>query len=312
MTTPLRPMSTGEILDRTFNLYRNNFALFAGIGALPAGLLLIVQLIQSGMVASVRTPGHPQRVDAGLLAAGGIGIFFAVIAYMIGLAVAHGATVFAVSAVHLERTTTIGESYGRLRGRYGRVVWVIVQSSLRAFWPAAVLFMIAAICAGVMRAAKSGGASVMFGIFMFLALVAFVVGIFLYLRYALAVAACVVEDIKASAAIKRSIFLSAGCRGQIVLIYFLVGIINSIVTWVFTIPAVLVAGLVAKGSPALATLFTGLASFLAATLAGPIITIALSLVYFDQRVRKEAFDLQLMMAAVDGTPPPSAQAASVG
>jgi len=43
-----------------------------------------------------------------------------------------------------------------------------------------------------------------------------------------------------------------------------------------------------------------------------IATIALSLVYFDQRVRKEAFDLQLMMAAVDGTLPPGAQAASAG
>src|SRR5271167_1996115 len=57
MISPLRPMSTGEILDRTFNLYRNNFALFAGIGVLPAALILIVQLIQSGMVASVGAPG---------------------------------------------------------------------------------------------------------------------------------------------------------------------------------------------------------------------------------------------------------------
>jgi len=55
-----------------------------------------------------------------------------------------------------------------------------------------------------------------------------------------------------------------------------------------------------------------LATFLAGALAGPIATIALSLVYFDQRVRKEAFDLQLMMAAVDGTLPPGAQAASAG
>jgi hypothetical protein len=33
--TLLRPMSTGEILDRTFNLYRNNFVLLAGIAVLP-------------------------------------------------------------------------------------------------------------------------------------------------------------------------------------------------------------------------------------------------------------------------------------
>ena len=57
MITPLRPMSTGEILDRTFNLYRNNFVLFAGIAVLPPALMLVVQLIQAGMVA---TPGHPR------------------------------------------------------------------------------------------------------------------------------------------------------------------------------------------------------------------------------------------------------------
>jgi hypothetical protein len=32
---------------------------------------------------------------------------------------------------------------------------------------------------------------------------------------------------------------------------------------------------------------------------GPIGTIAFSLVYYDQRVRKEAFDLQLMMSTLD-------------
>lgn len=31
MTEPLRPMSTGQLLDRTFTLYRRNFLLFIGI-----------------------------------------------------------------------------------------------------------------------------------------------------------------------------------------------------------------------------------------------------------------------------------------
>ena len=47
-----------------------------------------------------------------------------------------------------------------------------------------------------------------------------------------------------------------------------------------------------------ATIWIYIAGFLGETLAGPIITIALVLVYYDQRVRKEAFDLQLMMEAV--------------
>ncbi len=308
--TPLRPMSTGEILDRTFNLYRNNFVLFAGIAVVPPALMLVVQLIEAGMVA---TPGHPRAIGTGLAAAGAIGMIVGVVAYLVGLAVAHAATVFAVSAVHLERGTSIGESYGRVRGRYGRVMWVIAQAALRSFLPSVLLIIVAAIAMpmAIKGAGKAGAA--LAGIVIFLAIiVAAVMGMVLYLRYALAVPACVLEDIKAGDAIRRSVALSQGSRGRIFVIYFLMGVINYIILVVFMIPAAILAAATAKGSPAVATLFTSLAGFLAGALAGPIATIALSLVYFDQRVRKEAFDLQLMMAAVDGTPLPGAQAARAG
>ena len=310
MITPLRPMSTGEILDRTFNLYRNNFVLFAGIAVLPPALMLVVQLIQAGMVT---TPGHPRGAGAGLAVAGGLGMIVGWIAYLVGIAVAHAATVFAVSAVHLGRTTTIGESYGRVKGRYGRVVWVIFQMALRSFLPAMLLIIVAAVAMPLaMRGAGKAAASLTVIVIGLAVIVAAIMGLVLYLRYALAVPACVLEDIEATAAIKRSATLSAGSRGQIFVIYFLMGIIAYIVMFVFLIPATFLAALVAKGSPAVATLATGLAMFIAGTLAGPIATIALSLVYFDQRVRKEAFDLQLMMAAVDGTTLPGAQVASAG
>jgi Membrane domain of glycerophosphoryl diester phosphodiesterase len=305
MSAPLRPMTTGEILDRTFNLYRRNFLLFAGIAVVPPALMLVVHLIQTSMVA---TAGHPRTAGAGL--AGGFGMIVGWIAYLIGIAVAQAATVFAVSAVHLERSTTIAESYGRVKGRYGRVVWVLVQSWLRAFWP-----MILIIAAGFAIAAAlgKGTAAAVTGLVMGLGIVVGgVVGLVLFLKYALAVPACVLEDITASEAIKRSVILSRGSRRQIFVIYFLMGVINYIVMFVFLIPATYLAALVAKGSPAVATLSAGLATFLAGALAGPIATIALSLVYFDQRVRKEAFDIQLMMAAVDGTPLVGAQAASAG
>jgi hypothetical protein len=230
----------------------------------------------------------------------------------VGLAVAHAATVFAVSAVHLERTTTIGESYGRVRGRYGRVLWTLLQAFLRAFWPLMIMLVVFFAAIATVGKGASPGAFAAVGLTGLLLFAAAVVGVVLNLRYALAIPACVLEDIKASTAIKRSVILSVGSRGQIFVIYFLMGVINAIVAWAFVIPATFLAALVAKGSPAVAILATGLATFLAGALAGPIATIALSLVYFDQRVRKEAFDLQLMMAAVDGTPPPGAQAASAG
>jgi Ni/Fe-hydrogenase subunit HybB-like protein len=41
------------------------------------------------------------------------------------------------------------------------------------------------------------------------------------------------------------------------------------------------------------------ATFVSECLVGPLATIAFSLVYYDERVRKEAFDLQLMMSTLD-------------
>ena len=310
MTTPLRPMTLGEILDRTFNLYRNNFLLFAGIAVVPPAFMLVVQVIQAGMVTA---PGHPRNASVAFAAAGGLGMIIGVIAYVVGVAVAHAATIFAVSAVHLDRTTSIGESYGRVRGHYGRVAWVIFQAALRSFGLSVLLIILAAVAMPL--AIKGGGraAGALVAIIVILAvIVAAIIGVVLYLRYSLAVPACVLEELKASTAIKRSVTLTAGVRGQIFVIYFLMGVITYIVMFVFLIPATFLAALVAKGSPAVVTLFAALATFLAGTLAGPIATIALSLVYFDQRVRKEAFDIQLMMAAVDGTPVAGVQAASAG
>src|SRR5436305_13047147 len=44
METNLRPLSLGEILDRTAQLYRTNFILFTGIESAYAGAVLVINL----------------------------------------------------------------------------------------------------------------------------------------------------------------------------------------------------------------------------------------------------------------------------
>jgi len=51
------------------------------------------------------------------------------------------------------------------------------------------------------------------------------------------------------------------------------------------------------------TVMSQLGTFLGGTLATPISIIASTVFYYDLRVRKEAFDLQMMMAAVPATNP---------
>ena len=42
----LRPLSTGEVLDRTFQLYRLRFSLFAGLAILPAAVSVVTQSLR--------------------------------------------------------------------------------------------------------------------------------------------------------------------------------------------------------------------------------------------------------------------------
>ena len=149
-----------------------------------------------------------------------------------------------------------------------------------------------------------------------LLLVGSVVAFFLYARYSLAVAACIVEDIPARQALRRSSVLTKGSIGRIWLIYILTTIISIALTYLLLSPtliwvAVSVAAGAAKGQMNQMSiplqLWNHVGEFLASTIAGPIATIAIALVYYDERIRKEAFDLQYMMQAIDG---PQAQAAS--
>src|SRR5262249_61854826 len=94
MDLTLRPMSTSQVLDRTFSLYRQNFLLFAGITALPPGLILIGQLLLLLVTRPIpggpMESGDPMRVGAtiGAAALGGLLLFALALA---GYAFAAGA-----------------------------------------------------------------------------------------------------------------------------------------------------------------------------------------------------------------------------
>lgn len=310
----LRPMSTGEILDRTFSNYRRNFKLFAGIAAIPNAILLVFKLLIVLVVAAnAWTPA--QRV------AGGAALTFTIVStilafifYLVSLAVSQGATAYAVSAVHLEIPTTIRECYGRIKGRYGRMVNVIVSVGLRVFGVLLLSYLAIVVVAAIVIPVtmRGGGTAVAVAIGLF-GLAAFVAALFwgvrLFARYSLAVPACVVEDIKARAAIKRSVFLSKGSVGKILAIYVLVLVINLVVAFGVAIPIQM--ALFAAKTTLIKTMMTVLqeiGSFVVGSVVGPLVTIALSLVYFDERVRKEAFDIQYMMQFLPQAPAQAAAA----
>jgi hypothetical protein len=305
-------MSTSQVLDRTFSLYRQNFLLFAGITAFPPALLLVLQLLLLLVNRPFAQAGPVSPEDFAKLGAmfGGVllggAVFVAV--YLVGYAFASGATAYAVSRVHLGYPTTIVECYRLIRPHFGNIlgIVVLVVVLLAVVLFASALFFIVPLAIGVASGGSSGlgaGAGILGGLLGFLMLIAgFIVAIYLSFKLSLSVPACVLENLGIFDSMGRSWRITQGTVWRLVLVSFLAGVIAWIVSLVLLIPYFIGVAMTVTGKdhsvPLPFVAWQHVASFLASTLAGPISAIAAVLIYYDQRVRKEAFDLQLMMQAI--------------
>jgi len=310
MTEVLRPMSTGELMDRTLGLYKKNFKLFVGIASLGPAAYLLFQLLTVSS-ASLQA-GAPNRVTPFAAASMGFGFLAGFLIMLAGTAIAHAATVRAVAAVHLGLPIRIVDAYKSLKGRIWRVLGVFVCMGLLAAVAALGAILLIVIVVLIVQTLFIGSramgagreAAIIAGFIGFgSALVVLVSAMVVWVRYALAIACCVVEDLGVVKSIKRSAALSKGSRFRIFLIYA-----------VFLILAVVVGAALGGLAGGVSTLIPYIparlvliyfASFIAGALTGPLATIGIALVYYDERVRKEAFDLQLMMSSLDSSAPPA-------
>lgn len=273
MTTALRPLSTGELLDRTFTLYRSHFVLFLAIFALPHLMVLAYQCIGITFQSPSPTPQF-SNVLLTLFWSLGAGLLSLVVS-----AASQAATVVAVSEVHLDRSASIMSSFSRIKGQ---IVPVLLMS------------LLIGIAAGAAC----------------LALI--VPGIILLVMWSLAVPAKVLENRGILDAMSRSMDLTKGSRGRIFVIWLLFFLLQVILGLLMRWPLEMAAGVTSvfalqrSGAGYQASLLVS--QYVAQCLAGPLATIAFSLVYYDERVRKEAFDLQLMMTALDAPPVPGSPA----
>ena len=310
MATQLRPLSLGEVLDRTAELYRTNFPLFAGISAVFSGAMLLAGFLQLAVQAALGYPNIAPGREWAVAVVSVTGVLAALL--MAGLSIA--AITRAVALLYLGEGTTIRAAVSSIVPRLRRYLWVMTIAGFRAWAPLAVLYVIilAAIFvyfpkgfltnpAAMQTAAAPNpatliaiglGALVLAPLF----LAALIYGVLMSLRYSLAVPACVVEELPAREAIKRSILLSKGSRGRIFVMGLLVYAVRVVLGILLGLPFILFA-FKHHGHPIpiwmLAT--QQIASFAVNTLIGPIYSTGLTLFYYDQRVRKEGFDIEWMM-----------------
>ncbi len=115
--TDLRPMGVGEIIDRSFRLYRRNIATFFSISLVGAivGFLLSVALLP----LQREMPAQPSLGE--MLMRGGLGFAAALVSLVVGVVVG-GALTMAVSERFLGRTIRAGEAYRRILPRVPTLV----------------------------------------------------------------------------------------------------------------------------------------------------------------------------------------------
>jgi uncharacterized membrane protein len=134
---------------------------------------------------------------------------------------------------------------------------------------------------------------------------AFVYGLLMTLRYALAMPACVIEDLTARDAIRRSIDLSKGARGRIFVLFLLIGVIKLGLVGITQASFVVMVFKNHGQVTPLVSSISQVVAFFTNTFIGPIGGTGVALFYYDQRVRKEGFDIEWMMQAAGLTPPPA-------
>ena len=284
-TLDLRPLSIGQLLDRTFSLYRRNFLLFAGISALPNLLVLALQLVQVILMPAKMGVARPtvQEFPAAspvftTVGVGGIILLalVGIIVYFVAYLFSQGATVYAVSELYLGRATTIGQSLSRVRGELGSLFGVILLNGL-----------VTGLC--------------------FLLLI--IPGIYMACRLCVCIPAALLENLGPRDSLERSYQLTKDNAGRAFLIVLLYVVILYASLLLFDIPFEIGIQSAAH-DPSMLRVWTALlqvGNFIASVLVTPVFTIATSIFYFDLRVRKEAFDLQLMMnPQTAGVPAPRA------
>jgi hypothetical protein len=313
MNEPLRPSSLGEILDHTAQLYRSRFLVFLGISVVPTGVILALACV-AGLIAAWWNVTGAQSVSPGagtiLVVLFVLGVALLALPILLAVsALAAAAMSHAVSLIHLGGTATIRDAY-KNAGRHGwRYIWLyLMQGVFVMAAPITAWIALALLAAGVTVLAQKAGmgpsADTIFGSAALLVGIPLAgYGVWMFLRLSLAFPTAVVEEMGAWRAVKRSFALSQGTKGRIFLLFLLVAALNWLLSMAVTVlMAILVSLIPGIDSPpyvqtaevAMPLIVSGTALAVQA-LVKPVYGIALVLFYYDQRIRKEGFDIELLM-----------------
>ena len=308
MNEPLRPLTLSEILDRTAHLYRSRFLVFLGIGTIPAGTMFV---FAAGAFAFITWMGSNAR--SGKNIADTFVWIFLVLLMLIAIPISLGVAALgeaamsdAAARLFLGDKITIRSAYKTSWDRRWRYVGLFLMQGLVIAGVPALVFILAVLgmTLGKVSGLGANDKSPLFGGLVFLLIL--VLGAFavlMLLRLCLAFPASVVEQAPAWSSLKRGTMLSHGTRARIFVLYLMGTFLSQILSWCVIFPILiavaLIPGLQGQAHAQAVGMFTILVTygsyFAVKALVKPIYGIARTIFYFDQRIRKEGFDIEWMM-----------------
>lgn len=251
----LRPLSVGEIIDASFQVYRRHFGALATIVLVCNSVPLLLQIY---VEAAGGGREHPVMM---------LGYY---VLYVVLSSIATAATVFVVSESYLGRAITAGDALNRATPFVGRVIM----------------------------------ASILFGLLAFIGLILLVVpGVIIVCGLVLTTPALVIEALpSATAALGRSWSLTRGFRLKLLGLLFLLGVIMVLPWLAVSMLMGVIGAMAAMGgagrSPMLFVILGVAIGGLVQFFLYPLSHAALTIAYYDLRVRKEGFDLEVLASTL--------------
>ena len=290
----LRPLTTGELLDRTFFLFRSNFWLFVGLAAIAAAVNTVAGLgkviyLHYGMSGVYR----PGQTGLGVLFGNPIFAVISVVSSVLYLAVysvTQAATTSAVTSIYLGDPTSMEQSLKAVAWHWFRYTTIALWQIWSGAWIAFILLVPAFTIYGLGMQSRMWIAGLLF----FAVLPATVYGMIAYIRNSFAVPAAVMEDLKTRKAMRRSKGLTSGTKGRIFLLFIFVGVLYGVAGAIQS-PLLFLLTQKKTTQTLLIQTISIFVNFFATSVIGPVGAIGLCLFYIDQRIRREGFDIEFLI-----------------
>ena len=255
---PLRQMGIGELVDGAVKLYRRDWLALTGIAALVLVPLTFIQLwVTQSMVTSVdvlATDAEFQAMTTQLVL---VTLVFVAVQLLIAQPFLVAAISRAAADAYLGERVTLGQTLRYALSRLPAILWVTIITLI-----VTTIGFILLIIPGIIAA----------------------------VRLTLTPAVVVVEDVRGTKAVGRSWRLTDGHFWRVLATLILSGIISFVGAAIIQIPTEVIATMLGpEGWPV-----SALGAALATVLITPFSLLIVVLLYFDLRVRKEGYDIEVM------------------